>query len=144
MNGPLPLDQVIERARTVDGVRLVGNAADLDQAQNQPPRATPAIYVLSDEKGDNAIGVTGKPMQNMQATVKLVMWVRNAGGAAAVITAMTELETAVRKVFFGWRPDSEYKPFTIRASGAEQAYGSHLIRQLLLSTSYRQTTEATP
>ncbi|HET8899374.1 MAG TPA: hypothetical protein VFN09_11445, partial [Rhodanobacteraceae bacterium] len=120
------------------------NAADLQEAETQPPRAVPAIYVLGEENGDSALGVTGLPIQNITTTVKLVLWVRNAGGAAAIVAAMSALEAEVRRVFFGWRPSPEFKPLTIRASGAEQAYGSHLIRQLLLTTSYRQTAEGTP
>jgi hypothetical protein len=142
--GPFPLDGVIQRATSIAGLRLVGNAADLQAALETPPNAVPALYVLSEEAGDQAIGATGLPMQNVTVVVKLVLWVRNAGGAARVVAAMTEFERAVRSVFFGWRPNAEFRPFTIRASGAEQAYGDHMVRQLLLSTSYRHTTEATP
>ena len=144
MLGPFPLDAVITRARTVPGVRIVGNAADLDAAMSTPPNAVPAIYVLSEESGDEAIGATGKPLQNVAVVVKLVMWVRNAGGAAKVVAAMTALERELRRVFFGWSPSAEFRPLTIRASGNEQAFGDQLIRQLLLSTRYRHTTEATP
>lgn len=143
MNGPFPLAQVIERAALVTGLRVVGNAVDLDAAQATPPTATPAMYVLSDEQGDTALGVTGKPIQNITTTIKLVLWVRNAGGAAAIVAAMSALEAQVRAVFFGWHPSPDYAPMTIRASGAEQAYGNHLVRQILLTTRYRQT-ETTP
>lgn len=144
MNGPFPLATVIERARQASALRTIGNAADFDAAQSNPPTAMPALYVLSEEQGDSAIGVTGLPIQNLSVTVKLVLWVRNAGGAAQIAAAMTALESDLRRVFFGWRPAPDYKPLTIRASGSEQAYGNHLIRQLLLSTSYRQTAEGTP
>lgn len=144
MIGPFPLDTVIARVGSVVGVRLVGNAGDLEEALATPPNAVPAIYVLSDESGDKAIGTTGLPMQNLITTVKFVMWVRNAGGAKRVAAAMTALERETRRVFFGWRPDSEFRPFTVRASGADQRIGDHLTRQLLMTTSYRQTTEATP
>lgn len=136
--GPFPLSEVISRAQQIQGLRLVGNAADLDAALNTPPRAVPALYVLGDEQGGEVLGVTGRTAQNISVTVKLVLWVRNAGGAERLVAEMTALETELRKTFFGWRPASAYQPLTVRASGSEQAYGSHLVRQLLLTTRYRQ------
>lgn len=144
MIGPFPLSDAIQRASGVAGARLVGNAADLEAARVTPPNAVPAIYILCEENGDKSIGATGLPMQNVAVVVKFVMWVRNAGGAARVVAAMAEFEREVRRVFFGWRPSSEFRPFTVRASGMDQCIGDHLIRQLLMSTSYRHTTEDTP
>lgn len=144
MNGPFPLADAIERAGSVAGVRLVGNPADLDAALITPPNALPAIYLLSEERGDKSIGTTGLPMQGITTTLKFVLWVRNAGGAARVVADMGAFEGAVRRVFFGWRPSREFRPLTIRASGMDQRLGDNLIRQLLMTTSYRHTTEATP
>ncbi len=140
MNGPFPLDAVIARIATLPEVSLAGNAADLEAALNTPPRAVPAVYVLSDESGKPTLGATGRALQPITVTLKLVMWVRNAGGAARIVAEMAQVETALRAALFGWHPSSDTRPLTVRASGSEQAWGNHLVRQLLLSTEYTQTT----
>lgn len=144
MNGPLPLAAIINRIDAITGVRLVGGATDLDAALSTPPRAVPAVHVLCDESGAAPLGSTGRALQPITATVKLVMWVRNAGGAEAVAADMAALETSVRNSLFGWVPAAGCKPLTVRASGNEQAYGSHLIRQLLMTTEYTQSTKVSP
>lgn len=144
MNGPFPLAAVIARARAVEGLRQVGNAADLEAAKHQAPSAAPAVYVLSEEAGEAERAVTGKPIQSIQVTLKLVMWVRNAGGAERVVADMAALESGLRAALFGWRPSPEFTPFTVRLSGQDQGFGSHLVRQLLLTTRYRQTSETQP
>ena len=144
MFGPFPIELALERARQIPGVKIVGGAVELDEAQATPPRNAPALYVLRDETGEKGLGNTGGPIQPIGVIVKLVMWVRHAGDPTKAEAAMTDFEREVRRWFFGWRPEPAYKPLTIRNSGADQALGEHRIRQLLLTTGYHQTTEPNP
>lgn len=143
MFGPFPVEDALARALTVEGVRIVGGVADFAAAQEQPPRSFPALYVLREETGGKPAGGTGRLIQPIDVTLKLVMWVSHAGGSQKAEAAMTEFERAVRARFFGWRPSTDYQAAWIRASGADTSYGATLIRQLLLTSGYHQTTEAT-
>lgn len=143
MLGPFPIEAVIALGKTVPGVKIVGGASELSEAEESPPRNTPALFALREERGGKILPVTGKPMQQVGVLIKLVMWIRHAGSAEQAEASMTAFEREVRRVFFGWRPDPGFEPCVIQASGADQKYGSAVIRQLLLTSGYRQTTEAT-
>lgn len=139
MLGPYPTEAVIAHARTLPEVKIVGGLRDFVEAQNTPPRASPALYVLREERGEPALGASGQVIQPIAATIKLILWMRHAGNAELAEASMSSFEKAVRKAFFGWSPSAECKPATIQASGADQVYGADHIRQLLMTSTYTQT-----
>jgi hypothetical protein len=144
MLGPFPVESVLSRIASIKTVRVIGSAVDLDAALNTPPKNVPAVFVLCEEQGQTPANATGLPSQPVAVTLKLVMWVKHAGGAQKSVAAMGELERALRTSLFGWRPVEAIRPMTVALSGNEQAFGDHLVRQLLMTTRYTQTTEVTP
>lgn len=142
MLGPFPLEAVIARARLMRSTfKVVGGFADFQAALASAPRNTPALYVLRDESATPPSGMSGTLIQEVTTTVKLLLWNRHSGDAEKAEAAMTAIEQALREQFFGWRPSREFKPLSIRSSGGDQMYGADTIRQLHLTTGYRQTTQ---
>lgn len=144
MLGPYPLDLVIAQLAAREELAIVGGAADLEVARNQPPRKTPAVYVLAEETarpGDYA----EQGRQRVQVVVKVIVWVSHAGSAdtgAKAVARMREIETIAREQLIGFKPaETAFEPLSLRASGADQYFGNHLIRQLLLDANYTLTTE---
>lgn len=144
MLGPYPVDLVIEQLAAREELEIVGGAADLDVARSEPPRKTPAVYVLAEESarpGDYA----EQGRQRVQVVVKAIIWVRHAGSAdtgAKAVARMRTIETVVREQLLGFKPDqTAFEPLSLRASGADQYFGNHLIRQVLLDAAYTLTTE---
>lgn len=143
--GPYPTEAVITTLQANSALRLAGGVADLDTALRQPPNTTPAAYVLREE--------TAKPgdyaehgRQRVAVTVKVVLWVRHVGDAtgARAEADMTTLERSVRQSLIGYQPaGTRFEPLTLRASGADQFFAGHLVRQVLFETHYI-ATEATP
>lgn len=140
MLGPYPVEKVIERLALVSALRIVGGVADFETAKTTPPNNSPAAYVLGEETGQRLGDYSSQLRQRLAVVVKVVLWVRHAGDAATgskAVAAMTALEADVRSALFGFAPSaSNFEPLAIKASGADQYYGNHLIRQVLFESNY--------
>ena len=146
MLGPYPTEAVIAKLGSVTALRIVGGVADFETAKTEPPRSAPAAYVLREETaqpGDYA----EHGRQRVTVIVKVVVWVRHAGSAdtgAKAEAAMTAVEADVRGALMGFKPaGSRYEPLALRASGNDQYYGNHLVRQVLFQADYI-ASEGTP
>jgi hypothetical protein len=142
--GPFPVDLVIEQLTSVAELKLVGGAAALDAALSNPPTASPAAYVLSNEAG-TAGGYSGQLAQPMQVALFVVLCVRHAGNAASGAEAaktMRALERAVRTRLRKWSPPRPFGALWISDSGNDQYIAGQLMRQVVFRTDYRDQEEA--
>ena len=145
MLGPYPTAAVIEQLALREELKIVGGAADLDVATKQPPRAEPAVYVLAEESSTNGGDYTEYGRQRVRVVVKTILWVRHAGAAdtgARAVARMADAERIVREQLLGFVPDDAHlEALTFRASGADQYYGTHLVRQVLWDAAYTLTKD---
>lgn len=137
--GPFPASAVIERLAQLPALRLVEGAAGLHAALETPPRATPAAYVLVEEVGSEPADYTGAYAQPITATVKVVLWLRDARGGThgAAAAAMEQVERAVRSSLRDWSPARPFEPLFVSHSGADQCFGGQMTRQVIFRTHYR-------
>lgn len=138
--GPYPLAGIVTALEAVQDLRIVGVCADLATASEKPPQAAPAAFVVLAERADPPQGYTGTHVQNVHATITVVLWVQNyragrtGAGAAA---AMDELDAAVRSALITYRPDPEqFEPLFLRGTQDEFAPG-WLMRQVAFQSDYR-------
>lgn len=142
MLGPYPLAPVVERLRGAGSpLKLVGNAADLATALKQQPRATPAAYVVRQERAQTARGASGGVLvQQMGVDVIVVLYVRNnaaADSGAAALEEMTTVAAYVRGQLLNWRANPDTEPLVANASRDEGYHAGLLVSQELLRSSYR-------
>jgi hypothetical protein len=140
--GPFPLAPVLARLRVlVPALRFVGSAADLRTALEQQPAATPAAYVVRQERAKRSAGASGGVLiQEMGVDVIVVLYVRNQASAATGEGAAAEMDAliaAVRNALLNWRPDAGFDPLSQNASRDEMYRGGLLCAQELLSSRYR-------
>lgn len=136
--GPFPVEAAIEQLRSVTELRLIGGAGGLQTAMRTPPRAMPAAYVLLRERG-RAGDYADTYAQPMEATLTVVLWVSHAGDETGekAAAAMTRLEREVRTRLRDWTPAKPFEPLWVSDSGNDQFLGSHLTRQVIFRTQYR-------
>lgn len=143
MIGPYPLADVITRLSDPGSpLRHVGNAADLQTALTQQPRALPAAFVVRQERAEPSRGASGGVLvQRMAVDVIVVLYVRNVAqseSGAAALSDMTALATYVRSKLLNWASDpAVFEPLAMNAS-RDQAYaGGLLVSQELFRSAYR-------
>lgn len=136
LSGPFPLHALIEHLAAVPALRLVGDAGDLEDARTTPPRALPAVYLLSEEYGRKPGDYTGHHAQPMEVVVQAVLWIRQARSAQAV-RDLIALERLVRSQVIAWTPPAPFEPLWVSASGRAERLAAHSIRQVLFRTHYR-------
>lgn len=136
LTGPFPLHALMAHLASVPALRLVGDAGDLEDAITTPPRAVPAVYLLSEESGRKPGDYTGAWARPMQVVVQAVLWIRQARSRQAV-QELAELERLVRSQVIGWSPPAPFEPLWVSDSGRFQRLGSHYLRQVIFRTDYR-------
>lgn len=143
LTGPFPASAVIAQLRTVTALRLVDGVAGLDAALINPPRTTPAAFVLVEETGQPG-DYAGHPAQPINVTVKVVLWTRHAGGGTQSkgVDEMEQIERAVRSALRDWSPEKPFEPLWLSNSGADKAFGSEITRQVIFRTQYRDQEQA--
>lgn len=139
--GPFPVALAIARLRVlVPMLELVGNAADLRTALDAKPNKMPAAYLVAEERGGQIKHTGPVAQQNVDVTLQVVLFVRNAGGERAGTGARAEMDaliTQVRGALFGWTPGAAYNALSFVA-GKDDLYGSGvLVSQQIFRTDYR-------
>lgn len=107
--GPFPVAAVIARLRDqVDALKHVDGAAGLAAAEKQQPPATPAAYVIANERAAPVKGYTGGGLaQEVEATIVVLLYVRHQGSVASGAKAQAELDVLrglVRDALINWKP----------------------------------------
>lgn len=145
--GPFPVPPVIERlASQVNAAKSVGTAADLETALETPPNASPALYVLIEERGGTAKTAPGRAgpsdgpyVQIVDVVIKLVLLVRSARGER-LGTGARELADQVigqaRQALLGWSPEAAFEPITFRAGRDDSYRGGWLAAQQIFHSRY--------
>lgn len=146
MLGPFPTAEVMHRLKGVPALRLVGGAADLATARSQKPKAVPAAFVVTSETARPPAGATsGQLIQQVEAAISVVLFVRNVAhqdSGAAARAEMDALIAAVRTALLNWTPDAAFEPVSLRASRDEAYELGELVVQEIYRTTYRLTVTA--
>lgn len=131
-----PTAAVVERLMGAESIALVGIAADLNAALATPPRAMPAVYVITSTSG-GPIKYSGSPTQQERVTtLVLLCWVRNHGTAAASRAAMDALLATIDARLAGWAPNDACAEVQFVASRDEFAAGQHQVAQATYQSSW--------
>lgn len=141
--GPFPLADAIARLESqVPALRLVGTAADLRTALDAKPGATPAAFVLKEERSAPAAGASnGVLVQMCSVTVQVVLMLQNVRQSAtgdAAREQMDALIASVRGALLKWSPDNTrfFHGLSHLASRDESYSGGWLVAQEIFQTRY--------
>lgn len=141
--GPFPVATTISRLQQkAAALRLVGSAADLRAALEAKPNASPAAYVLSEERSAPPAGASnGVLLQMCTATVQVVLFVRNAaneGRGEGARAQMDLLIAEVRGALLKWSPDgSRYFHGLSHVASRDESYSAGwLVSQEIFQTRY--------
>lgn len=124
---------------------LVGTAADLRAALAQKPNKTPAVYLVSQERG-GPVKYSGPTLvqQDVNVAIQAVLFVRNVGGERAGTGAAAEMSacvTQLRQALIGWSPDDATEAVSFQAGRDESYDAGHLVTQQIFATAYRYAHE---
>lgn len=146
--GPFPVATAMARLSShAPLLAVVGNAADLGTALAQKPNRVPAAYVVTQERG-GAVKYTGPVThQNVDVSLQIVLFVRNAGGERAGTGARAEMDAViaqVRAALIGWAPDDATNAVTFQAGRDERYDGGCLVTQQVFRSDYRYANQVMP
>lgn len=145
MASAFPVAALMERLGAVSALSLVGNARDLTEALQTPPRSAPAVFVLAETRG-GSIKYSGTPVQQGRTTaLKLVVWVRHHGDAATSRAEMDRALAAIDARLTGWSPSNPpFGAVVFRGSRDEFAHGQYLVAQVLYECEWNFSAEVQP
>jgi hypothetical protein len=141
--GPFPVGAIIARLQEQAKVLLeVGSAADLSTALEQQPKTTVAAFVTAAELGQRSkYSTNGLHIQNVDVTIRVVLFVRNYAGEAAGTGARLQMDAevipAVRQALVGWTPVDAFDALSFQAGRDEAFKAGWLVSQQVLTTNYR-------
>lgn len=141
--GPFPLHQAVARLKgSVPGIGVIGAAADLRAALDDKPRASPALFVIKEERSNAPAGASNGVLAQMcQVTLQVVLFVRNASGERRGEGAREQMDAlihAVRDALLAWSPDNArfFHGLHHVASRDESYAGGWLVAQEIFQTRY--------
>lgn len=139
--GPFPVEEAVEHLRQhVALAKVVGIAADLDAALESPPNASPALYVLADERGGPVKYGGPVVVQNVDVQLKVVLLVRNVReertGAGARRLA-DQVITQIRAALVGWAPSEAMNALSFIAGRDDRFRAGWYAGQQIFRTDYR-------
>jgi hypothetical protein len=140
------ISEIITRLQqAVPALKLVGGAAQFQNAAERNPNATPAAFVINLKENAAPTAVSDFVIQRVSVTLGVVLVVRNlsdAKGAAAGID-MEALSKAVKTQLLGWQPCEGYDPLERGSSNLLTFKDGHMWWQDTYLTSYidRETYE---
>ena len=139
-----PLDAAIERLQTVPQLALVGITPDFASLKSAPPRALPAVYVLSETTG-GAITYSGPPLQQKRTTrLVLLVWVEQHGEAAEAVRSMREILEAIDARLPGWTPGDAFGGLRFVSSRDELYGNAHLVTRAVYESAWDFSAQSQP
>lgn len=140
-----PVAAVIARLRSIEPIKLIGLAPDLNAAMATPPRNAPAIFVVASTTG-GPIKFSGPPTQQERlTTLVLVIWIRYHGEAEAVREGLDAVHAAIDARLAGWSPSNPpFGELEFRASRDQFVHGQYLVAQALYESRWNFSTEVQP
>lgn len=122
--GPFDVSAVIARiVAQVPALKFVQGAAELAAAMQGGAPQTPCAYVLlASERAPGAYGSSEAHVQTVQATVNVVLVLRNAraqGLGAQASDDLVALVAAVRNAILGWSPQPQASGFDLAGGRLE-------------------------
>jgi hypothetical protein len=147
--GPFPVAAVIERLRVrVPELKLVDGAAGLLAAEKQQPSASPAAFVVANERAGPSKGYTGGTLaQPVAATCVVVIYVKHAGSATSGAKAQQQLDALrglIRNVLVNWKPMAGGTVLRFIASDGESYQAGSLQGQEAYGLDYTLEKGANP
>jgi hypothetical protein len=139
-----PMTAVVARLKGTNVLKLVGSAADLVEATKTPPRADPAVFLASVTKGQGQLCSGPTIQQNRRTWVQLVLWVKNHGGAEAVIAKRDEVAAAIEARLAGFTPGDAFGDLLLDAQRDEFSHGAWLVTQLVYTSDWTFSAEVQP
>lgn len=131
-----PVDALIQRLSGAAELKFVGLAPDLSAALDTAPRLAPAVFVLTETRG-GPLKYSGPPVQQDRTTaLKLIVWVRNHGDAAAVRRELDTVLAAIDARLAGWSPGNAFAEPHLVASRDEFAHAQYLVNQCVYESSW--------
>lgn len=140
MLGPFPASSVQARLAEIADLKLVGSASDLQNALENAPSATPAVYVIVQEQGEQPKGFSGNVLvQNVVVAVQLVVFVSSYAdkGRDALKTLDEVIRPAIREALVGWAPSPGFTTLSLQASRQERYRAPQLVAQEVYRSGYR-------
>ncbi|MDO5625013.1 MAG: hypothetical protein Q4G71_10015 [Pseudomonadota bacterium] len=147
MIGPYPVQPLIDRVVTqCPKARLVGSAADLDTALRTPPNTSPAVFLLTQERGGQEKYSGATAIQNVSVDVTVVVLVRNVAGThgTAARGEADALIAELRAALVGWTPDEAFNALTFSAGRDDRYAAGWYAGQQIFKTDYRLRNEVRP
>jgi hypothetical protein len=133
------IDPVVTRLRdTVQALKLVGGAADFQNAAESKPKVTPAAFVIPLEELPSPNSMGNVVIQRVAARIGVVWVVRNLSDTKGV-QAKEDLDVLRKEgkdALLGWSPSGDFAPFE-RGPGALLAFrDGHMWWQDIYQTSF--------
>lgn len=135
-----PLSSLVGRLSSVAEIRLLGVAPDLAAVLETPPRAVPAVYLGTSSTGGKLQYTGPLHQQDRETTVHTVIWVRNAGGPAAVLKDMETVEQAVEARLAGYTPGDAFGSLLFSEAKDEFTRADYYVRQLAYTSQWMFST----
>lgn len=131
-----PIDAAVARLKATPGLALVGLAPDYAALSAAPPRAVPAVYVLSGSIGSKP-SYSGPPLQQPRVTrLTLSVWIENHGEPEDAVREMRELLSAIDAQFAGWTPGDAFGALTFKSSDDEFYGSAHLVQRVVYESAW--------
>ncbi len=142
MNIAYPVATVIDALRErVPALKLIGASADLTAALTTPPKVTPAAYVLQTTQGRKPqLCGEGDFVQNADAVIQVVPWVRNYAAAATGASArrdMDQLLDAIGQGLIAFAPNNLFTPLWLGQVSDEHYDAGWLTSQITFFSDFR-------
>ena len=146
--GPFPASDVAARLKAkVPLAKLFGTAADLDAALENPPNASPALYVLVEERGGTEKYSGPMTVQNADVQVKVVLLVRNVTGERLGTGARQKADEVIaqlRAALIGWSPSPDFNALTFSAGRDDRYRAGWYAGQQIFRSDYRIQNQVMP
>jgi hypothetical protein len=133
------IDPVVTRLRdTVPALKLVGGAADFQNAAESKPKVTPAAFVIPLEEMPSPNSMGNVVIQRVAARIGVVWVVRNVSDTKGVQAKddLDVLRKAGKDALLGWSPSGGFAPFERGPSALLAFRDGHMWWQDIYQTSF--------
>jgi hypothetical protein len=133
------IDAVIAQLQaSVPLLKLVGGAAQFQNAAESLPKVTPAAFIIPLEENPSGSAMGDLVIQRVAVTLGVILAVRNVTDTKGVAArqGMEALRAAVKAVLLGWQPTADYDPLERGRSGLLAFKDMHMWWQDIYTTSY--------
>lgn len=139
-----PVGSIVARLQALPSIRLLGIAPDLVAASAQAPSVSPALFVATTTSGGNETFIGPSVEQERTTRLHLILWVRNAGGAAAVVAARDALLAIIEARLAGFSPGDDFEAPLLESISDLALFADWLVTKLVYRCDWTFSAEVTP